>query len=65
MKNAKEEAIKIIKELDDNCTLEDIQYHLYVKQKVERGLKALEEGRYLTHQEVKEKLSKVLTESII
>lgn len=60
MGNAKEEAIKIIQGLDENCTLEDIQYHLYVKQKVERGLKALQEGRYLTHEEVKEKLSKWL-----
>jgi predicted transcriptional regulator len=58
--NVKEEAIKLIQEMSDDCTYEDIQYHLYVKQKVLRSLKALEEGRYLSHEEVKQKLSKWL-----
>ncbi len=60
MHNVKEEAIKLIQQLSDDCTYEDIQYHLYVKQKVMRGLKALEEGRYISHEEVKQKLSKWL-----
>lgn len=60
MENAKQEAIRLIHDLDDNCTIDDIQYHLYVKQKIERGSKALEKGEYLTHEEVKEKLSKWL-----
>ena len=60
MLTAKEEAIQIIQELADDCSLEDIQYHIYVKQKVERGLKALEEGRYFTHEQVKDKLRKWL-----
>ncbi len=60
MHNVKEEAIKLIQELSDDCTYEDIQYHLYVKQKVMRGLKALNEGHYVSHEEVKQKLSKWL-----
>lgn len=62
MSNVKQETIKLIEALDDNCSVEDIHYHLYVKQKIERGLKALEEGRHLTHGQVKEKLSKWLKE---
>ncbi len=52
--------IKIIQGLDDNSSMDDIHYHLYVKQKVEHGLEALKEGRYIKHEEVKEKLAKWL-----
>jgi hypothetical protein len=37
----KEEAIRLIQSLPDDCSLEEIQYHLYVIQKVERGLAAI------------------------
>lgn len=60
MTSAKEDAINLIQGLDKNCSLDDIQYHLYVKQKVEHGLQALEDERYLTHEEVREKLAKWL-----
>ena len=35
----KEQAIELIRTLPDDCTLEDIQYHLYVRAKVENGIK--------------------------
>jgi len=60
MPSAKQEAIELISELDDTCSFEDIQYHLYVMQKIERGLDELENERYLTHEQVKEKLAKWL-----
>src|SRR5271166_6222196 len=31
----KEEAIRLIQALPEDCSIEDIQYHLYVRQKVE------------------------------
>ncbi len=41
----KDQIIEIIKSLPEDCTLEDIQYHLYIREKVERGMRAIEEGR--------------------
>ena len=44
----KAEAIRLIQSLPDDCSLEDIQYHLFVQQKVARGLAAVEDGRCMT-----------------
>ncbi len=44
----KEQAIELIRSLPDDCTLEDIQYHLYVRAKVERGIRAIDEGRVVS-----------------
>jgi hypothetical protein len=37
METAKRQALTLIQNLPDDSTLEDIQYHLYVREKVERG----------------------------
>lgn len=57
---AKENVQRMIEGLPDDTSLEDIQYHIYVRQKVERGLKDIEEGRYLTQDEVEERMKKWL-----
>jgi len=38
MSNAKEQVVEVLKRLPDDCTLEDVQYALYVVQKVQRAL---------------------------
>jgi hypothetical protein len=45
MESAKEEAIQLIRRLPDDTTLEEIQYHLYVQQKVRRGMQDVEKGK--------------------
>jgi predicted transcriptional regulator len=60
MQTAKQEVSDLLKRLPDDCTLEDVQYHLYVLQKIERGLKDAEEGRVLTQEEVEKMMSKWL-----
>ena len=60
MQRAKQEVRKLLKNLPDDCTLEDIQYHLYVLQKIERGLKDIKEGRVYTQEEVEARLAKWL-----
>jgi hypothetical protein len=45
MQTPKKEVMEILKALPDNSTLEVIQYHLYVRQKIERGIKDIEQGR--------------------
>ena len=42
MSAAKQEVEALLKKLPDECTLEDIQYHLYVIEKVQRGIEAAE-----------------------
>jgi hypothetical protein len=37
METAKEQVQKILEVLPDTASLEDIQYHIYVRQKVEQG----------------------------
>jgi hypothetical protein len=61
IKNIKAEAVRLIQSLPEDCTFEDIQYHLYVLQKVERGIRSLEEEGGIPHEEVRERLAKWLT----
>ena len=42
MQTAKQEVNDLLKRLPDDCTLEDVQCHLYVLQKIERDLKDAE-----------------------
>lgn len=38
MSIAKDDVRRILDDLPDDVTLEDIQYHLYVRQKIERAI---------------------------
>ncbi|OHB69665.1 MAG: hypothetical protein A2W23_09095 [Planctomycetes bacterium RBG_16_43_13] len=60
MQTAKQEVANLLTRLPNNCSLEDVQYHLYVLQKIEHGLKDAEEGRFYTQEQVKKRLSKWL-----
>ncbi|MFQ5674263.1 MAG: hypothetical protein ACE5G1_00070, partial [bacterium] len=60
MKTAKEEVKRILEELHDDSSYEDIQYHIYVRAKIEQGLKDVEEGRILTQEEVEKRMAKWL-----
>lgn len=56
--SVKEEIISLLHELPDDITLDEIMYHLYVKQKIIKGLKDIEDGNTYTHEEVKEMAKK-------
>jgi predicted transcriptional regulator len=60
MQTAKQQVSEVLKRLPEDCSLEDIQYHLYVLQKIERGLKDTKEGRIYTQEEVEKLLAKWL-----
>ena len=60
MQTAKEEVMELLKSLPDNSTLEQIQYHLYVRQKIQRGLEDVEEGRTYTQKEMERRMEKWL-----
>jgi len=61
MSIAKDEAIKLIESLPDECTMEDIQYHLYVRQKIERGIEAIDEGRGISQEKAEKKVMEWVT----
>jgi predicted transcriptional regulator len=54
MSTAKDEAIKLIARLPESVSWDEIMYEMYVKRKIEDGLKAADEGRTVSHEEVKE-----------
>ncbi len=58
MATAKEQLRDLIERLPDDCTLEDVQYHLYVQQKVERALDDVRQGRGVTQHEVERRMAK-------
>ena len=57
MQTTKEAARQAIDRLPDQATWEDVMYELYVKQKIEAGLRAAEEGRTIAHEEMKRRIS--------
>ena len=57
MPAVKEEAIHLIETLPDTCSWDDIIYELYVKKKIEKGLQAVEDGRLISHEEVKKRFT--------
>ena len=60
MSALKEEVQTMIANLPDDCTVEDIQYHLYVIEKVQNGMQNIEESKTLTHEEAQKKMSEWL-----
>lgn len=55
MPSAKEESIQLIQSLPDHVSWDDIIYEMYVKKKIEKGLKDVEEGNLVSHEEVKKR----------
>jgi predicted transcriptional regulator len=60
MKSAKETVRRLLERLPDNASLEDIQYHITVCAKVERGLRDVEAGRVVDQDEAKRRMAKWL-----
>jgi predicted transcriptional regulator len=58
MGTAKDEVRRILEKVPDDATLEDIQYHIYVREKIERGMKDVQEGRVLSQDEVENRMRK-------
>ncbi|MFA7667931.1 MAG: hypothetical protein WCX93_01145 [Burkholderiaceae bacterium] len=58
MSTAKEEVKALLDKLPDDCSLEDVQYHLYVVEKIHRGIDRAEKEGALSQEEVERKFSK-------
>ena len=58
MDTAKDEIQSLLRKLPDDCTLEDVQYHLYVLGKIRRGIERAESEGTLSQEEVERRLAK-------
>jgi predicted transcriptional regulator len=61
METAKEQVQQILQMLPEDASLEDIQYHIYVRQKIQQGLDDEEAGRVISHADVQQRLARWLT----
>lgn len=53
--NIKLKVREAIESLPDDATWDDVMYRLYVRQKIESGLRDVEEGRTLSVEEVRKR----------
>jgi predicted transcriptional regulator len=60
MSTAKDVVRKMLDEIPDDASLEDIQYHIYVREKIERGLRDVKAGKVLSQDEVEKRMAKWL-----
>ena len=58
MSTVKEEVKALLDKLPDDCSLEDVQYHLYVVGKIHRGIERAEKEGTLGQAETERKLGK-------
>ena len=56
MNTVRDEARKIIYQLPDEATWDDVMYELYIKKKLSVALKAVEDGRVVDHDAVRKRL---------
>lgn len=56
MATVKEEARKLLEGLPDEASWDDVMYEIYVRKKIDMGLKAAEAGKLIPHDEVKRRL---------
>ncbi len=55
--NVKHESEQLVRALPEQASWDDLMYEIYVRQQVENGLRAADEGRVLTHDEVKRRFA--------
>jgi predicted transcriptional regulator len=52
----KSEARRLVEQLPDDATWDDLMYEIYVRQSIEAGLKDCREGRTIPVEEVRKRL---------
>ena len=60
MSVVKDEVTSLLERLPEDASIEDVQYHLYVAEKVRNGLEAARAEGTITQQQAEEKLGKWL-----
>lgn len=57
-RGAKREVLEVLDLLDDSCSLEEVYYTLYVRERIRQGEWSLRNGRTCTHEEAMQRLSR-------
>ena len=58
IENIKDQIVSFIKKLPDDISLEDIMYHLYVREKIFNSIKESDEGKKVSNKKAKEIIEK-------
>ena len=58
MPSPKQAVLDLVRDLPEDASLEDIQYHLYVLQRVEKGLEEIERGKLVPEDEMEKRFGK-------
>jgi predicted transcriptional regulator len=54
----KEEVRRLLDTLPDEASYDEIQYHIYVQQKIDQGLEASERGDFISDEEIEQRISR-------
>jgi ribosomal protein S20 len=60
MKTAKEEVRDLLEKLPESASFDDIQYHIYVRQKIQKGLDAADKGQVISQEEAERRMARWL-----
>ena len=58
MNTAKDEIKELLDKLPDDCTMEDVQYHIYVVEKINNGIERAKNEGTIGQEEAEKKLRK-------
>jgi predicted transcriptional regulator len=57
MKTVKEAVLELARQLPEGCTWDEVMYQIFVRQKIDAGLKDADAGRTISHEEVFEEFT--------
>lgn len=55
MATIREEAQKIIEKLPDDASWDDVMYKIYVRKKIDAGIRAADAGKLIPHDKIKQR----------
>ena len=60
MSTAKDELKKLLEQMPESASIEELQYHIYVRQKIQKGLDAEAEGKVFSQAEAEQRMARWL-----
>lgn len=61
MANVKEQLRELLDRLPDDCSIEDVQYQLYVMETIQRRIELAEKGEVVSQADAEKRLDKWIT----
>ena len=57
MSTAKDDVRQMLDQIPEDASYEDIQYHIYVRQKIAKGLEDVKQGRVISQEQVERRMA--------